>query len=175
MKKIISVFLLSIFLFNTVGYYVVFKVAQFEIKKEIKKEIKLGLKADDLKIIKFAHSEINTINWVEKGKEFIHLDQMFDIVKSTSDDSFITFYCINDKQEKKLFENLETQILKVIENNKNSKENSSKESLNTFIKTYFFEELSLVLFQNSSEYRFNQNNELYSSANILIPTPPPRG
>ena len=84
MKKAISIVLLGIFLFNTTGYYVFFKIAQIEIKKEIKKEIKLSLQNDELTVITFLNSNINTIHWIENNKEFIYHNQMFDIVKSST-------------------------------------------------------------------------------------------
>lgn len=174
MKKAISILLLSIFLFNTAGYYVFFKIAQIEIKKEIKKEIKLSLESEELTIIKFLNSEINTLHWIEKNKEFIYHDQMFDIVKSSSDSNETTFYCINDKQEKKLFQNLEEQVLKQIETNKNSKSNSSKKNAENIVKTYFYEEIAILLFQKSTSYLFNDYNQSYTSVDVLISTPPPR-
>lgn len=174
MKKIASIFLLGIFLFNTVGYYVFFKIAQRQIKSEIKKEIKLNLNPSELTTIKFSISEINNIHWLEKGKEFIYNNQMFDIVKRTSIGGTITLYCINDKQEKKLFKNLEEQVLKQIEQNKNSKNNSSKKGGDQQLKTYFFETISFCITPNVSEIKFTPYNEQYTSVITSITTPPPQ-
>ncbi len=174
MKKAISIVLLGIFLFNTTGYYVFFKIAQIEIKKEIKKEIKLSLQNDELTVITFLNSDINTIHWIENNKEFIYHNQMFDIVKSSSNNNETTFYCINDKQEKKLFQNLEVQILKQIEHTKNSKSDSSKKNADNIVKTYFFEELISSLFHDSSSSNFKHFTKSYTSVDVLISTPPPR-
>lgn len=174
MKKSLSILLLGIFLFNSAGYYLVFKVAQIEIKKEIKREIKLGLQSEELSVIRFSNSEIKNIIWVKKNKEFIYLDQMFDIVKSISEDNYITYYCINDKQEKKLFKDLEQQVLKQIENNKNSKNNSTKKNFENITKTCFYEELSLLLFPQCCFNSFCDHNESFTSIDLLISTPPPR-
>lgn len=174
MKKLTVIGLLTIFLFNTAGYYIVFKTAQYRIKKEIKKEIKLNLHADELTVIRIPLSGISSINWVEENKEFIYFDQMFDIVKSTSDNFFITYYCINDKQEKTLFQNLENQVLKQVENTKNSKNNSSKKNGDNLVKTYFFEDLSMVVFQNSFRHLYPGYNRSFSAVEIFVHTPPPR-
>lgn len=174
MKKAVSIFLLVIFLFNAVGYYVFFKVVQHQIKSEIKKEIKLNLNSSELTVIKFPLSEIRNIHWLEKGKEFSYDNQMFDVVRRTSNDGIITFYCINDKQEKKLFENLEEQILKQIEQNKNSKKNSSKKGSDQQIKIYFFEAISFCIIPKFSAIEFNPYNEQYTSVLISIKTPPPQ-
>ena len=174
MKKAASIFLLGIFLFNTVGYYVFFKVAQHQIKSEIKKEIKLNLNQSELTTIKFSPTEIKNIHWLEKGKEFIYNNQMFDIVKRTSNGEIVTLYCINDKQEKKLFENLEEQMLKQIEQNKNSKNNSSKKGGDQQIKTYFFETISFSIIPKISIIKFKPYNEQYTSIVTAITTPPPQ-
>lgn len=174
MKKAAAIFLLSIFLFNTVGYYVFFKIAHHKIKSEIKKELKLNLHSTELTAIEFSSEEIGSIHWLEKGKEFMYNNQMFDIVKSNKNANSITFYCINDKQEKRLFQNLEEQILKQIEQNKNSKSNSSKKGADNIIKTYFFETLSFSVIPKISTAKFNPYNEQYSSVVTEITTPPPR-
>jgi len=41
MKSTVSFFLLIIFLFNTIGYIVVFKISQNQIRKEVKREMKM--------------------------------------------------------------------------------------------------------------------------------------
>lgn len=174
MKKTASIFLLTIFLFNTVGYYVFFKVAQSKIKSEIKKELKLNLNANELTLIQFRSEEINKIHWMEKGKEFIYNNQMFDIVKSTNNNGIITYYCINDKQEKKLFQHLEEQVLKQIEQNKNSKNNSSKKGADQQTITYFFETISLTIFQRVTSIKFDLSGKQYASVEKSITTPPPR-
>lgn len=174
MKKAISILLLGIFLFNTAGYYVFFKIAQLEIKKEIKKERKQSVNSQDLTIITFTNSETEAIHWIEKNKEFIYNNQMYDIVRRSSTENEMTFYCINDKQEKKLFEHLEEQVLKQIEHNKNSKSDSSKKNADNIVKTYFFEELAMSLFQTPTSYNFIAYFKTYTSVDVLISTPPPR-
>ena len=174
MKKATDILLLGIFLFNTTGYFVFFKIAQIEIKKEIKREIKLHLQSEELTIIRFSNSDINAIHWIEKNKEFIYQDQMFDIVRSSSNSNETTFYCINDKQEKKIFQNLEEQVLKQIESNKNSKSDSSKKNADNIVKTYFFEDYKLTIFHETSSCLYKHIKKVYTSVDVLISTPPPR-
>ncbi len=174
MKKTISILLLSLFLFNSVGYYIFFKIAQVEIKKEIKREIKLGLNVEQYQAIRFSTTEINNINWIKKGKEFLYKDQMFDIVSAKVEEGHITYYCINDRQEKELFADLELQVLKQIESNKNSKSNSSKKSIENVIKIYFYEEPLNMEFHNTSTFINTDYARSYESADLFISTPPPR-
>ncbi len=170
MKKILPLFLLCIFLFNTVGYYVAFKVAQVEIKREIKKEIKLNLNEDELTIIRFTRKEIKSIKWLEINKEFFYSDQLFDIVRIAEDESSVTFYCINDKQERKLFSTLEDQVLKHIQNNKNSNKNKTNS-----VKTDFFEEQDITCsIPNPSLLNESPYDCRAYSVSLSISTPPPR-
>ncbi len=174
MKKAAAIFLLTIFLFNTVGYYVFFKAAQYKIKSEIKKELKSKLNENELTAIQFSSEEIAEIHWIEKGKEFIYNNQMFDIVKKTNKNGITTYYCINDKQEKQLFQHLEEQVLKQIEQNKNSKNTSSKKGADLQTLTYFFETISLTIFKRVTSFKFNSSSKQYASVEKSITTPPPR-
>ena len=170
MKKILPLFLLCIFLFNTVGYYVAFKVAQVEIKREMKKEIKLNLNEDELTIIRFTRKEIKSIKWLEINKEFFYSDQLFDIVRIAEDESSVTLYCINDKQERKLFSTLEDQVLKHIQNNKNSNKNKTNS-----VKTDFFEEQDITCsIPNPSLLNESPYDCSAYSVSLSISTPPPR-
>ena len=108
------------------GYIVVFKISQNQIRKEVKREIKMKLNDSELQTIVFNKSELSTINWVKIDKEFIHHDELFDVVKSSETATTITYYCINDEQEKQLFANLDEHINKHISQNKSTKKNTLK-------------------------------------------------
>jgi hypothetical protein len=104
----------------------VFKISQNQIRKEVKREIKMKLNDSELQTIVFNKSELSTINWVKIDKEFIHHDELFDVVKSSETATTITYYCINDEQEKQLFANLDEHINKHISQNKSTKKNTLK-------------------------------------------------
>jgi len=69
MKKAAAIFLLGIFLFNIAGYFIAFKLVQYQIKKEIKAEIKKNINSDELTAIIISKKQINKIDWLEEGKE----------------------------------------------------------------------------------------------------------
>ncbi|MCX6183381.1 MAG: hypothetical protein NT150_15830 [Bacteroidetes bacterium] len=76
------------------------------IKKEIKNKIKNSLPANELTIVRCTPNNEHELKW-EDDKEFIYKENRFDVVKKTRNkDGSITYYCINDTQEKQLFANL---------------------------------------------------------------------
>jgi hypothetical protein len=112
MKKTLAIFIIVLLLFNSMGYYIVFKTMQYAIKKEIKNSIKQGVPDKNLSLIKVAvNDEQNQaeIEWLEEH-EFRYRGQMFDVVRSSLSNDTSYYYCINDKQEEQLFSSLDKQI-----------------------------------------------------------------
>lgn len=89
-----------------------FPLQQFRIRKEIKSHIKHGLSEDELQSISFTPELSADMIWM-KDHEFSLHGEMFDIVyRDTCPDGSIQLYCINDKQEKVLFEHLDDLVRK---------------------------------------------------------------
>jgi len=51
MRKLVSTIVILLFLFTDGGYYLYFRVLQYQSQQEIKREIKKGLKENDLSLI----------------------------------------------------------------------------------------------------------------------------
>lgn len=173
LKKVTVFILLSTFLFNIAGYFIAFKVLQFQIRKEIKSEIKQQLAASELTtiIINKAHPE--QISWEEKGKEFYFAGGLYDIISSTETSDSIYYYCINDVQEELLFENLDEHINKYVTTDEFSKNRSAKKLANPSIKLYFTHSISLACDYCYSAIIYLSKPHLYTSAIIEINPPPP--
>lgn len=174
MKKVISIFLFGIFLFNMAGYFIAFKSFQYQIKKEIKAEIKRNINPNELTTIVIDKKQTNKIEWLEEGKEMNYNGKLYDVVRLTKNDTSITYYCINDKQEELLFANLEEHIGAHVAANKPIKNQASKKLSNTVIKLYFsneqsFEFNSALLYQQA----FFSINLSYKSALTENDSPPP--
>ena len=116
MKKWVSILLLVTFAFDFAGVIILFHVQQFRIRREIKSQIKRGLSEDQLQIISLTPQLSADMIWI-KDHEFALHGEMFDIVHSdTCADGSIEFYCINDKQEKILFAQLDDLVRKSTQN-----------------------------------------------------------
>lgn len=174
MKKVISIFLFGIFLFNMAGYFIAFKSFQYQIKKEIKAEIKRNVNPNELTAIVIDKKQINKIDWLQEGKEMYYKGKLYDVVRLTKNDTSITYYCINDKQEELLFANLEEHIAAHIAANKPIKNQASKKLSNAVIKLYFSNGQSFkfnsVLLNQPPFYSINLS---YKSALIEFDSPPP--
>lgn len=173
MKKTAALFLLSIFLFNTAGYYIVFKAAQYSVKSEIQNEIRSGFDSDELETLIIHKTNLTDIEWLESGKEMRYNNQLYDIVKSVETSTTITFYCINDKKEKELFSKLENHINTHVVSTNPVKNDSSKKLIDTVIKLYFSNQISFSLFQSESNSNYFSFNLIYTPALLEVNSPPP--
>lgn len=173
MKKAAAIFLLSIFLFNTAGYYIVFKTAQYGIKLSIQNEIKAGSNSEKLETLVINKNNLAAIEWLESGKEMRYNNQLYDIVKSTETSTAITFYCINDTKEKSLYSKLEDHIKTHILSNVPVKNDSSKKLVDTVSKLYFSNDFSFSLIQNHSTLTYFISTLIYTPALLETNSPPP--
>ena len=127
MKKIFSILLCSIFLFNVLGYFVVFKLMQHNVRKEMKARIKRNLRDEEMEIIVIPNNKIGTkeseFKYVKKN-EFIYKGNLYDIVRKKDDGKNTIFYCINDKQEEALFAGLNEHIMRNTDQNLPANNNS---------------------------------------------------
>ncbi len=173
MKKVLVIFLLFIFLFNTVGYFIAFKAVQYEIKNEVWSEIKPDIINKKLTSVTINKNNLQDIEWLESGKEMRYNNKMYDIIKITETHSSITFYCINDTKEESLFSNLEDHINTHIAN-KPIKSGNQKKATDNVIKLYFLNEQS-IKFNISSIYRHNffPTNLIFKSSIIETDSLPP--
>ncbi len=172
MKKILPLFLLCIFLFNTVGYYIVFKVAQVEARKEIKSKIEQGLSLDELTEIKIDNQNLKNIQWIKKDKEFYHNNELFDIVKIHSNSTSTTFYCITDEKEHELFSNLDEHITTFISGEKKN-DSHSKKLAEHVVKIYFNHTFSFQFQDSISKCTFATFQLNYLSESPKTCSPPP--
>lgn len=174
MKKVISIFLFGIFLFNMAGYFIAFKSFQYQIKKEIKAEIKRNVNPNELTAIVIDKKQINKIDWQQEGKEMYYKGKLYDVVRLTKNDTSITYYCINDKQEELLFANLEEHIAAHIAANKPIKNQGSKKLADKFAKLYFLnEELTKFNIVSFNLTQLSSTNLNYRSTLIETDSPPP--
>ena len=174
MKKAVTLFLLSIFLFNTAGYYFVYKSAQYRARNEMQSQINSAVNSGKLKNITINKNNLQDIEWLENGKELRYNNQLYDIVKSSETFNTITFYCINDTKEEALFTNLEEHINTHVAANKPIKNGNQKKISDNVIKLYFSNEQSFkfniaLLFRHN----FFPTNLIFKSSIIETDSPPP--
>lgn len=113
LRAAISLLLFTAMIYLTSGYFVVFKLQQFHIKREVKQRLKAGVPESRLTLVKIP------VEWEKSGSsqfqrihagEFRYHGEMYDIVRSEAKGDTTFYYCIHDKEETKLFANLDKLI-----------------------------------------------------------------
>ena len=173
-KKIAALFLLAIFLFNTMGYFIAFKAMQYQIKSTIISEINLGIKTESETIVTINKNDLSEIDWKESGREMVYNGKRFDIVKSKEDINSITYYCINDKQEETLFSNLDEHINMHISTDKSTTSHSSKNLVNDVVKIFFTSQHQFTFTTQATSVCFLPFRVDYTSESIKTNSPPPQ-
>ena len=107
MKKSFSILLLGIFLFNTMGYYFVFKVNQSILRFEIRGMINSGFHKEMCILVKIDRPESNPDFKKLDHNEFSYCGRLYDIVSESVKGNTTWYYCINDKQEERLIAGFE--------------------------------------------------------------------
>ena len=172
MKKIFTLTLLIVFLFNVAGYFIAFKAEQFQIKSEIESEIKSGITTEELTVININKKNVAAIQWTEYGKEMRYKDELYDVVKFSETATTITYYCIDDSKEDSLFANLDVHINTHVATNNPQK--SSKKLSNHVIKIYFSNKQQFIVAPSALFAKFSPfNNLIFTSAILEKNAPPP--
>ena len=173
-KTFAGLFIMAL-LFNTSGAYLLFSVYRAQVRKEIKKQIKQSVPADQLHYLTFDLQEVEDgssgIRWIHDA-EFVYKGKMYDIVSKATENGKITYACINDHQEEKLFEHLSS-----LENQqcKSDRQAQQKQRLvNLMLGLTFIQPLAPGE-QGLPEFSAPEMPYLFSFQNEAgeVPTPPP--
>ena len=128
MKKLIPILLSLIIVYNSIGSFIALKIIQYNIKREIKREIKKGVPAEDYILVKLTDYDIdnekNGFRYFDDDKEFRYNNSMYDIIKKKVVNDTNYFYCINDKKEEILFQNIDLLVKNNLDTNIPAKKHS---------------------------------------------------
>ena len=114
MKQASALLLLSLFVFQLGGWLLPFYVHQQGIRHEIKQRIKKGVPEGELVYFEANEDFLSSIVW-ENSHEFRYQGSMYDVVETKNIDGITNYACINDKQEERLFEQLDLLVQKELE------------------------------------------------------------
>ena len=106
MKKTLPYILLFLFLFNILGYYFIFEVQKYHVKKEMQARIHKG--STVLTILQVMDPENNPdFQRIEK-MEIRYKGFLYDVIKEVQKGRTTIFYCIHDKKEENLLAAMKT-------------------------------------------------------------------
>jgi hypothetical protein len=106
LKKTLPYILLFLFLFNILGYYFIFEVQKYHVKKEMQARVQKG--STVLTILRVMDPENNPdFQRVEK-MEIRYKGSLYDVIKEVQKGRTTIFYCIHDKKEENLLAIMKT-------------------------------------------------------------------
>ena len=174
MKKAAVISLLVVFLFNSMGYYIVFKAEQWQIKSEVRSQIRSGFENDSQLKITISRAEFSSIELNDNGQEINYKGHLYDIARISETANTITYYCINDSKEESLFATLDQHINSNVAANKPVKNNDTKKITDNVVKVYFSPKNSFDFNSfGTGGIDFPKVNTFYISAQKQNSTPPP--
>ncbi len=133
MKRVASVLLLSIFLYNAIGYCFFFFLQEYENNRQAAFLIQ---SQKNLETLYVQRSELKNVAFSTDKKEISYDGEMYDVRDYSFSGNYIVFHCMDDKKETSSLAYLDTQV----KNNTDSKSSSGEKQhkvLKNVIKDYF--------------------------------------
>jgi hypothetical protein len=177
LKRVISIVLLILFLFNVGGYYILFWGLRHQSDLELKARLDAELYSEDhlleLKIPVALPYPIEQQDFKRVDGRLEHQGEIYKMVKHKLENDTVYILCIRDLEEKKLVKNM-TEFGKMA----NDLPASSKNPLNTLFKMMKdFQQADIENIFTSADQRspiyFSGNTIAFLSLIQSIPSPPP--
>ena len=105
MKRSITIFVLSLLFFSQIGYRIIYLIQQHELKEAAEARLLSAVNSDQFEQIT-EEDNLNNIVWEEAGKEFSLNGQLYDVAKKEVVNGKTILYCLNDKKEEQLVEEM---------------------------------------------------------------------
>jgi len=106
-KKLISCFLLLLMVFHSAGFYLVFELNRFLVKREM---AELLASNSNLKIEKITVKHTSSSIRIIGKNELEYNNRMYDVLYSTNRGGITTYYCVHDSKE----DNINTRLGKMM-------------------------------------------------------------
>ena len=177
MRILLAISLLLLLLFQTASYLLVFKIQQYQIRKEIKQQIKAGVPEDELVLLKIPLSLESSAHNDQfqriHDREFRYQGEMYDIVRQEQHGDTTWYYCLWDEKESELFAQLDEQVAQQM--NQNPAQKKQHEQLDRLLHALYLTDSKYYLF---SKFINNNHNKSYYTFVLKNwsespPTPPP--
>jgi hypothetical protein len=173
LKRILPIFFLVIFLFNSLGYFIVFRFNQLEVRNQMRAEILENTPNSRFIKVSVSSSHSPEIVWTDDN-EFSYKGKRYDVVRSEKANGSVNYFCLNDSREDALFSQLNENLDNQADANKMANGKSGKLLLKLLAFDYFSttEQFSFHLVSKSiTPCAFIP---ALSSLQFEITTPPPQ-
>lgn len=150
MKRLLSIGLIALLLFNTMGYYVVFVGMQMQAQRDMEQRLDgENLDGEELFTIKIP---INLSYWQNMpdyervNGRFEHNGEFYTLFKQKVENDTLQVVCIKDHAEKKLFTQLSQTVKWVLGSDNSSSHQKTAKFLQNLIKDYLPLSKRVILF-----------------------------
>ncbi len=151
-----------------------FKTLHYKAKSEVKQKIKQSVPENELVLITVSVTDNKSLKWTKPNKEFRYKGEMYDIVRQETKDEMISYSCIHDFKESKLFANINEHIQRHIADNPIQRKKANI-LLKRMFKVFYCNDLEFISFPTTFKL-INYKNYLqaYNSIYIHVLDPPPK-
>lgn len=130
-KRLITSVLILLFLGRVIGYFPIFKIEQWTIRREIKTRLKSAIPNSDLEVFSYPIGSRDATKYGSKH-EFEIDGEMYDVVRRENEGSILKLYCFHDRKETDLFKKLD----QIVNDRMNSTNHPFRNVVNIFGKTF---------------------------------------
>ncbi len=171
MKKLLSIFLFAILLYNLGGYAVAFRLVQNEWKQSVREQLCALTGEESWVIFKVATKDF------DGEDEIIHDGKYYDIIKSENQGDSVLLHCFDDERETILAAEFDNQISQNI-SQKTDYQGKTNFIFNKIIKEFLFNsenfERSTPSVLSEKNNNLSYKTAFFSASTFDIPTPPPQ-
>jgi hypothetical protein len=167
-KRIATALLLSVFLYNIIGYYFAFSVLDMENRSQMSAFVQ---NEKDFQTIRIHKSEIKNIVFTDDEKEISYNGEMYDVKSESQEGDYIVFHCLNDTRETSLLAHLDDQVKNNMDTRSSSEKKQNNSSKNP-VKDLFCMKHN-ILVSDFSFISFPTVNCKLQTVNLPFLSPPP--
>jgi len=99
MKKIFSAVMVLVILFNAAGYFIVYEMDRYLIRKEMFSLLEHGCFSRSLTVLSIYDPSNDPSFKRTEDREIEYHGKMYDVARETRSGKVYTFYCLHDEQE----------------------------------------------------------------------------
>lgn len=107
MKRLVSLAFCLLFLFNYLGYFFSYFVAEHYNRMAIQEDLP---DENNLEVIRVHRSESGKMIFKDGGREIVMNGEYYDVKYAETDGEFLIFHCKHDKNETSLFSGLRAHV-----------------------------------------------------------------
>ena len=173
MRRLFTILLLVVFLYNTIGFVGVFRALQYLAVQEAQHHLQDAGKLPNTIMILDKNDTRKAIQWVNTD-EFIYQGRLYDVLKQQpTANGHTAYYCLNDSKEESLLDALKEHISRYLDTNTPQGKDSQKITPD-FSKEYSPTGIAYSYLSFTTKVYFQPYFRCISSVQEEIASPPPK-